>query len=170
MEFSKMIQIQINQLNDKLRKTGITVKKLQEEDDNKSKIVILKGQKIKDNYEVIKVSKRTICILKEGEILERKLFIGYLGKWLYNIYNDVEYLYVFYGGELNRKVLTKTEVYKISKGIFNENQNKAYINQKYVIEQQPEVKGYLGPVFEEIDYGKIYLRYETKEIYNMLLA
>ena len=30
------------------------------------------------------------------------------------------------------------------------------------------VEGYLGPMFDKIDYGKIYLRYETQEVYNML--
>ena len=30
------------------------------------------------------------------------------------------------------------------------------------------VENYLGPMFDEIDYGKIYLRYETQEVYDML--
>mgnify|MGYP001080315436 CR=1 FL=1 len=38
------------------------------------------------------------------------------------------------------------------------------------LDNQLTVNGYLGPIFEKIDYGKIYLRYETQEIYDMLSA
>ena len=36
------------------------------------------------------------------------------------------------------------------------------------LDNQPLVNGYLSPMFSHIDYGLIYLRYETQNVYNMM--
>ena len=63
--------------------------------------------------------------------------------------------------------MTREQVNLIASGYTKENEERVH---KKELDNQPKVQGYLGPMFGGIDYGKIYLRYETQEIYNMLSA
>ena len=86
------------------------------------------------------------------------------------MYNPVKYFYVFQGGKLNGKVLSRRKIDKLSDEItidFHEERERGLPVPPKTIDNQPKVKGYLGPMFEDIDFGKIYLRYETQDIYNM---
>ena len=70
-----------------------------------------------------------------------------------------------------QEILTEEEIYsltnKSTRSCEKKGKNEAVAYGKE-LDNQPKVKGYLGPIFERIDYGKVYLRYETQEIFNML--
>lgn len=66
----------------------------------------------------------------------------------------------FTGGRYGGKTFTRDEVEKISNGTTGTDSKRKELN------NQPLVDGYLGPMFNEIDYGLITLRYETQEYYN----
>jgi len=117
------------------------------------------------------ISSNQINIMENNRTVENGLYIDNLEKWIFNLYNSVEYLYTFYGGPLNGKVLEKNQVEKIANNItedYSKEREKGLIVQRKELDRQPIVKNYLGPMFEAIDYGKVYLRYETPEIYAML--
>lgn len=160
-------------INSKLEDNHIEIKIIESKDQYDGKIIILKDKKVIRVFAINMISSSQIDIYEKDKILEQGLFIDNLGAWIFNLYNNVEYLYVFYGGELNRKVFTKEGISKISIVItpnMSDERNKGFTVHRKELDEQPKVEGYLGPMFEEIDYGKIYLRYETQEIYNMLSA
>ena len=110
-------------------------------------------------------------IIENNRKIETGLSTENLGKWIYNLYNPIEYLYVFYGGKLRGKILSKTQIDEISSENtidFSKEREKGLLVHRKELDNQPIVRGYLGPMFEKIDYGKVYLRYETQEIYDML--
>lgn len=114
-----------------------------------------------------------IAIKKDNEILEHGLFLDNITKWIYNRLNNenIEFMYEFIGGKYNGKTMTRTEVENISNG---RTEDLTHIRQQGAIchreelDNQPLVNGYLSPMFSHIDYGLIYLRYETQEVYNVL--
>ena len=67
--------------------------------------------------------------------------------------------------------MTRTEVEIISSGT---TEDLTHIRQqggtchREELDNQPLVNGYLSPMFSHIDYGLIYLRYETQEVYNTM--
>lgn len=114
-----------------------------------------------------------IAIKKDNEILEHGLFLDNITKWIYNRLNNekIEFMYEFIGGKYNGKTMTRTEVENISNG---RTEDLTYIRQQGAIchreelDNQPLVNGYLSPMFSHIDYGLIYLRYETQDVYNTM--
>ena len=109
-------------------------------------------------------------ILNE-KIIENGIFIDDLEIWIYNLYHPIKYLYEFVGGSLSGKILTREEINKIATGItenMEEQREKGVITHRKELDNQPIVKEYLGPMFEKIDYGEIYLRYETQEVYDAI--
>jgi len=171
MDLIKRIQELESSINEKFVKNNIIIRILGSTEKNKGQIIILKDKKINRGFEINVISYSQIDIIENGKVLERGLFIDNLGKWLFNLYNPIEYLYVFYGGNLNRKILTREQVNKISKETtqnFEEERKNGLLVHRKELDDQPIVENYLGPMFEEIDYGKIYLRYETQEVYDML--
>ena len=80
-------------------------------------------------------------------------------------------MYEFVGGEYNGKTMTKAEVETISHGI---TEDLTHIRQqggtchRKELDKQPLVDGYLSPMYSHIDYGLVYLRYETQEVYNIM--
>lgn len=173
MNLIKEIQKLEGRINSKLKDNHIEIKIIESKDQYEGKIIILKDKKVIRVFGINMISCSQIDVYEKDKILEQGLFIDILGAWIFNLYNNVEYLYVFYGGELNRKVFTQKSISKISTGItpnMSEERNNGHLVQRKELDEQPKVEGYLGPMFEEIDYGKIYLRYETQEIYNMLSA
>lgn len=171
MDLIKRIQELESSVNKKLTKNNIIVRILENTEKNKGRITILKDKKINRKFDVSIISYSQIDIIEDGEILEKGLFIDDLGKWLFNIYNPIEYLYVFYGGGLNRKILTRNQVDKISTETtqnFEKERKEGLLVHRKELDDQPIIENYLGPMFDGIDYGKIYLRYETQDVYDML--
>lgn len=98
-----------------------------------------------------------VTIKKDNEILEHGLSLDKITQWIYNRLNNenIEFMYEFIGGKYNGQTMTRTEVESLSHGTTE-------------LENQPLVDGYLSPMFSHIDYGLIYLRYETQEVYNTM--
>lgn len=171
MEFIKRIQALESDINKKLKSNNLLIRIIGQEDKNKGKIVILKNCKIDKYYEIEKISECQIDIFNNNRKVENGLFIDYIGQWIYNLYNNIEYCYSFYGGTLNGKILNRDTINKISNETtidFSKERENGLLVHRKELDNQPIVKGYIGPMFEKIDYGKIYLRYETKEVYNQL--
>lgn len=160
-----------NTINESLKKSNVSIKITGNE--NKGTIIISKDKKTSRYFEFEVVAYNQINIIENKKVIVRGLFTDYLGKWIYNLYNPVEYLYAFYGKKLNGKVLTREQIDKISTGLTKDySKERAKGSSVHIkeLDNQPIVDEYLGPIFEKIDYGKIYLRYETQEIYDMLSA
>ena len=115
MDLIKRIQELESSINEKFVNNNIIIRILGSTEKNKGKLIILKDKKINRGFDINVISYSQIDIIENGKILERGLFIDNLGKWLFNLYNPIEYLYVFYGGNLNRRILTREQVNKISK-------------------------------------------------------
>lgn len=112
-----------------------------------------------------------VNIKKDNEILEHGLFLDKITKWIYNRLNNesIEFMYEFVGGEYNGKTMTKAEVETLSHGLTEDLthiRQKGGTCQRKELDNQPLVDGYLSPMYSHIDYGLIYLRYETQEVYN----
>lgn len=171
MNLIKYVQDLEENINEMLKPKNIIVKILKDENINKGKIVIFKDKKIQKLYNIEMISCYQINIIENNEIIEYGLFIEQISQWLYNLYNPIKYLYTFYGGNLNGKTLKKDEIDKLSYGKtpdYSEKRKIGALVHRKELDNQPLVKGYLSPMFEKIDYGKVYLRYETQEIYDML--
>ena len=113
----------------------------------------------------------SINIIENSKKIETGLFIEDLENWIYNLYNPIEYLYKFVGGKLNNRILTREEINEISNELtkdYSEERKKGIAVHRKELDNQPTVEGYLGPMYNGIDYGKIILRYETQEVYDML--
>ena len=80
-------------------------------------------------------------------------------------------MYQFFGGKYNGKSMNRAEIESIS---HSTTENLTHIRQqggtchRKELDNQPLVNGYLSPMFSHIDYGLIYLRYETQNVYNMM--
>jgi len=170
MDLIKKVQELESSINERLVKNNITVRILGSTEKNKGQIIILKDKKINKKYDINAIGHFQVDIIENGKVVETGLFIDDLGKWLFNLYNPVKYLYTFCGGNLNGKILTEEEVKKISKEYtknFEKEREKGGVVHRKELDNQPIVEHYLAPMFEQIDYGKIYLRYETQEVYDM---
>lgn len=114
-----------------------------------------------------------VTIKKDNEILEHGLVLDNITQWIYNRLNNesIDFMYQFFGGKYNGKTMTRTEVESLSSGTTEDltqiRQQGGTCHRKE-LDNQPLVNGYLSPMFSHIDYGLIYLRYETQEIYDML--
>jgi len=165
------IQKQEYIFNNILKDNNVAVRILKCEDIHKGKIIILQEEKVKKVFEIEAISSCQIKIIEKNITLEEGLFTDNLCKWLYNLYNNVEYLYTFSGGNLSGKTLTRKEIDKIANGktqdMYKEIEQGITVHRKE-LDNQPTVNGYLGPMFGKIEFGKIYLNYETQEIYDML--
>ena len=171
MSLIKEFQEIENKINEKLKDNNIVVKILEKEDETKGTIEILKDGNMNKKFEFEEISCCQIDTLENNKIVERGLFVDCLAQWLFNLYNPIEYLYAFYCGNLNGKVLNRDAISKISDSNtidFHEEREKGLLVHRKELDNQPMVKDYIGPMFDKIDYGKVYLRYETQEVYNML--
>ena len=170
MEIIKQIQKMEDAINEMLKDKKILVRIIGNDDKNKGTIILSKDNKINRTFDIEVISSFQINISENGKIIQRGWFIEKIGAWLFNLFNSVEYLYVFHGGKLNRKILTKKQIEKLSTENtidFSEERKKGLPVHSKDLDNQPIVEGYLGPMFEDVDYGKVYLRYETQKGYNM---
>lgn len=107
----------------------------------------------------------------ESEINEKLKSNNVVVRILGNEDKNIEYLYEFVGGKLNNRILTREEINEISNELtkdYSEERKKGIAVHRKELDNQPTVEGYLGPMYNGIDYGKIILRYETQEVYDML--
>lgn len=171
MDLIKKIQNMESEINEKLKSNNVTIRIIGDENKSEGTIIILKDKKINRRFKIEIISCCQINITENNRKIETGLITEDLGKWIYNLYNPIEYLYVFYGGKLSGKVLTKTQIDEISNETtidFSKERAMGLLVHRKELDNQPMVKGYLSPMFEKIDYGKVYLRYETQEVYDML--
>ena len=134
-------------------------------------IMIIRKNEIVDKVFVLRGSSQyQVDIFHEKELAERGVYVDDLSIWIYNLYNPVKYLYMFCDGRLNGQTLTQEQIESIAIGK-TENMEEIRKNggtgHRKELDNQPIVKGYLGPMFDSIDYGVIYLRYETQRVYDM---
>lgn len=150
-------------ITDNKNNTGsITIWKL---NDNTKKFV--------ETLNIQGVASFQVTIKKGNEILEYGLSLTKITPWIYNRLNnkEIEFMYQFFGGKYNGQTMTREEIENISSGT---TEDLTHIRQQGAIchreelDNQPLVNGYLSPMFSHIDYGLIYLRYETQEVYNMM--
>lgn len=156
-------------INEKLKNNDVIVRITKSENENEAMIVILKNKKISRVYHIKAISQSEINIFDNERMLESGLFTDDLVKWIYNIYNKVEYVYTFYGDKLDKRILNRDEVIKISNGKtkdFSEERIRELLVHRKELDNQPTVTGYLGPMFDGIDFGKVILRYESQEAYD----
>ena len=95
MDLIKRIQELESSINEKFVNNNIIIRILGSTEKNKGQLIILKDKKINRGFDINVISYSQIDIIENGKILERGLFIDNLGKWLFNLYNTIEYLYVF---------------------------------------------------------------------------
>lgn len=164
----KKIQVKIEKENKILENSSIKVK-IFDFHYNEGVMLIVKDGSI-DKVFILKASSQyQVDIYKEKMKLENGLFIDDLVAWIYNLYNPVRFLYEFVGGSLNGKIMTREEIEKLAIGKTNniqkyrKNERKSTIKE---LDNQPIIKDYLGPIFNRISAGIIYLKYETQETYN----
>ena len=114
-----------------------------------------------------------IDIKKNNEVLERGLSITHLTQWIYNRLNyaNIEFMYQFQGGNYSGITMNRADIERISNGTTEDltdiRRNGGTCHRKE-LDNQPLVNGYLSPMYSHMDYGLIYLRYETQEIYDMM--
>ena len=182
----KKIQELESEINKKLKSNNVVVRILGNEDNNTVSVEdlslqtgvslknvnrFLKDKKINRCFEIEIISCCQINIIENSKKIETGLFIEDLENWIYNLYNPIEYLYKFVGGKLNNRILTREEINEISNELtkdYSEERKKGIAVHRKELDNQPTVEGYLGPMYNGIDYGKIILRYETQEVYDML--
>ena len=136
-------------------------------------LTFIETQTFVETLDIEGIADFQVSIKKENEILEHGLFLDKITKWIYNRLNNekIEFMYEFVGGKYNGKTMTKAEVESLSHGL---TEDLTHIRQKggtchrKELDNQPLVDGYLSPMYSHIDYGLIYLRYETQEVYNIL--
>ena len=171
MDLIKRIQELENLINKRFIQGNIIIKIIDDIEPNKGQIIIWKDNNIDRIFKIAAASYFQVAIIENGEFLEENLAVDDLGKWLFNLYNPIKYLYEFYGGELSGKVLSAEQINKISKlktQNFEKERAQGILVHRKELDDQPIIENYLGPMFDRIDYGKVYLRYETQEIYDML--
>lgn len=147
------------QINKKLTSNN-TLIKIFEKNDNEGTIVITKNKELIKVLHIKVVGAFQIDLIENNYIVERGLDISNLGKWIFNLFNKVEYIYRFYGGSLNKKVLKQNEIESMAIRFEINNENKKFPK------KIPIIKGYLRPMYDGIGYGTVFYRYETQEEYN----
>ena len=176
-EYDMNIKAQVRNFKVEIADNGdntgsITVWKFNKNKKNLSEMLtFIETQTFVETLDIEGIADFQVSIKKENEILEDGLFLDKITKWIYNRLNNekIEFMYEFVGGKYNGKTMTKAEVETLSHGL---TEDLTHIRQKggtchrKELDNQPLVDAYLSPMYSHIDYGLIYLRYETQEVYN----
>lgn len=147
------------QINKKLIPNNIVIK-IFEKNDKEGTIVITKNKELIRVFHFKTVGAFQMDLIENNNVIETGLWIKSLGKWIFNLFNKVDYIYKFYGGSLNKKVLKQKEIESMAIRFEINNENKKFPN------KIPILKGYLRPMYDGIGYGTVFYRYETQEEYN----
>ncbi len=163
------------EITDNLNNTGsITIWKFNKNEKNLNEMLtFIETKTFVETLDIAGVADFQVTIKKDNEILEHGLFLDKITQWIYNRLNNesIEFMYQFFGGKYNGKTMTKAEVESLSSGT---TEDLTHIRQqggtchRKELDNQPIVNGYLSPMFSHIDYGLVYLRYETQEVYNIM--
>lgn len=178
-EYDMNIKAQVRnfkvEITDNRDNTGsITVWKFNKNKKNLSEMLtFIETQTFVETLDIEGIGDFQVEIKKDNEILEHGLFLDKITKWLYNRLNneDIEFMYEFVGGKYNGQTMTKAEVETISHGLtedFTHIRQEGGICHRKELDNQPLVNGYLSPMYSHIDYGLVYLRYETQEVYDSI--
>lgn len=178
-EYDMNIKAQIRNFKVEILDNGdntgsITVWKFNKNKKNLSEMLtFIETQTFVETLDIEGIADFQVSIKKENEILEDGLFLDKITKWIYNRLNNknIEFMYEFVGGKYNGQTMTKAEVETLSHGLTEDLthiRQKGGTCQRKELDNQPLVDGYLSPMFSHIDYGLVYLRYETQEVYNIL--
>lgn len=176
-EYDMNIKAQIRNFKVEILDNGdntgsITVWKFNKNKKNLSEMLtFIETQTFVETLDIEGIADFQVSIKKENEILEDGLFLDKITKWIYNRLNNenIEFMYEFVGGKYNGQTMTKAEVETLSRGLTEDLthiRQKGGTCQRKELDNQPLVDGYLSPMFSHIDYGLVYLRYETQEVYN----
>lgn len=153
---------------------SITVWKFNKHKKNLSEMLtFIETQTFVETLDIEGIADYQVTIKKDKEILEDGLFLDKVTKWLYNRLNNenIEFMYEFVGGKYNGQTMTRAEVETLSHGLTEDLthiRQKGGTCQRKELDNQPLVNGYLSPMFSHIDYGLVYLRYETQEVYDKI--
>jgi len=147
------------QINKKLIPNNIVIK-IFEKNNKEGTIVITKNKELIRVFHFKAIGAFQMEIIENNCIIESGLWIKSLGKWIYNLFNNVDYIYKFYGGSLNNKVLKQNEIENMAIRFEINNENRKFPK------RIPIIQGYLRPMYDGIDYGIIFYRYETQEVCN----
>jgi len=161
-----------NEINIHLKDSNIVVEIIDNKDFKTGKINIIQNGKIDKVYEIKARNMDEIDILKDNKVIEENFYRHNLGAFIYNLYNPVKYLYNFYGGNLDGKVLTREEIEKLSNDLTKDNSEVRRLgisSKRKELDAQPKVEEYYEPLYDGIDYGEIHLRYEVRGEPWMLL-
>lgn len=178
-EYDMNIKAQVRNFKVEIADNGdntgsITVWKFNKNKKNLSEMLtFIETQTFVETLDIEGIADFQVSIKKENEILEDGLFLDKITKWIYNRLNNekIEFMYEFVGGKYNGKTMTKAEVETLSHGL---TEDLTHIRQeggtchRKELDNQPLVDGYLLPMFSHIDYGLVYLRYETQEVYDKI--
>ena len=178
-EYDMNIKAQVRNFKVEIADNGdntgsITVWKFNKNKKNLSEMLtFIETQTFVETLDIEGIADFQVSIKKENEILEDGLFLDKITKWIYNRLNNekIEFMYEFVGGKYNGKTMTKAEVETLSHGLTEDLthiRQKGGTCQRKELDNQPLVDGYLSPMFSHIDYGLVYLRYETQEVYDKI--
>lgn len=163
------------EIADNLNNTGtITIWKFSKNTKNLSEMqTFIETKTFVETLDIEGIASFQVTIKKDDEILEDGLSLDKITQWIYNRLNNenIEFMYEFVGGKYNGQTMTKAEVETLSHGLTEDLthiRQKGGTCQRKELDNQPLVDGYLSPMFSHIDYGLVYLRYETQEVYNIL--
>ena len=164
MNLIKRVRELEKNINRKLQKNNVTVKIEDGNDCQTGNIKIFKNNKLDRIFEIKALNMDEFEVKEKDKILEKSLYRHNLGAFIYNLYNPVKYMYNFYGGKLEGKILTRKQVDKIAKE-YTENEaklRKIGIGEREELDNQPIVEEYYIPIYDGIEYGKIHLKYEVR--------
>lgn len=178
-EYDMNIKAQIRNFKVEILDNGdntgsITVWKFNKHKKNLSEMLtFIETQTFVETLDIEGIADYQVTIKKDKEILEDGLFLDKVTKWLYNRLNNenIEFMYEFVGGKYNGQTMTRAEVETLSHGLTEDLthiRQKGGTCQRKELDNQPLVNGYLSPMFSHIDYGLVYLRYETQEVYDKI--
>ena len=178
-EYDMNIKAQVRNFKVEIADNGdntgsITVWKFNKNKKNLSEMLtFIETQTFVETLDIEGIADFQVSIKKENEILEDGLFLDKITKWIYNRLNNenIEFMYEFVGGKYNGQTMTKAEVETLSRGLTEDLthiRQKGGTCQRKELDNQPLVDGYLSPMFSHIDYGLVYLRYETQEVYDKI--
>lgn len=116
-------------------------------------------------FNIEKIFDAQINIKINNTILEKALFSNNLITWLFNFiyYDCINFLYRFFGGKYNNRIMEKEELEKECNFILRIPTREEFFSERTRCKSQPKINGYLKPRFSHMESGLIYFDYESLE-------
>lgn len=160
------------EINENLQGNNVIVKIVDGKDCKTGMIQIFKDNKLDKELKIKALNMDEFEIKEQDKIIEKELYRHNFGAFIFNLYNPVKYMYNFYGGKLDGKILIREQINEIAKEYMKEESSlrELGIGQREELDNQPIVEGYYEPLYDGIEYGEIHLRYDVRgEPWIMLL-